>query len=148
MNRSENEQYLKILSIFHYVVGGIAALFACFPIIHFVVGLTMLLSSFIPALLPSPEGSSVFPVLPFSLVGLFFTLFAGGAILLGWAFAVCLIIAGRSLAMRKRYMFCLVMAGIACMFTPFGTVLGVFTIIVLMQPAVKEMFEANELSGT
>jgi hypothetical protein len=32
---SEDEQYLRLLSIFHYVVGGIAALFACFPIFHF-----------------------------------------------------------------------------------------------------------------
>ena len=32
------------------------------------------------------------------------------------------------------------MAGIECMFTPFGTVLGVFTIIVLMRPEVKTMF--------
>jgi len=29
--REQYEQYLKILSIFHYVVGGISALFACFP---------------------------------------------------------------------------------------------------------------------
>jgi hypothetical protein len=27
---------------------------------------------------------------------------------------------------------------------PFGTVLGVFTIIVLMRPAVKELFEMNQ----
>jgi len=32
------------------------------------------------------------------------------------------------------------MAGVECMFMPFGTVLGVFTIIVLMRPSVKEIF--------
>lgn len=74
-------------------------------------------------------------------MGLLFTVVAGGIILLGWAFAVCVVLAGCSLAARRRYMFCLVMAGIACAFMPFGTVLGVFTIIVLTQPLVKEMFE-------
>jgi hypothetical protein len=77
MNQSEDEQYLKLLSIFHYVVGGIAGLFACFPIIHFVVGLGMLISSFTQS---SQNG-------PPALIGLFFTLFAGGFIVLGWAFA-------------------------------------------------------------
>jgi hypothetical protein len=31
MNQNQDEQYLKILSIAHYVVGGLAGLFACFP---------------------------------------------------------------------------------------------------------------------
>ena len=42
-------------------------------------------------------------------------------------------------------MYCLVMAGIECLFMPFGTVLGVFTIIVLMRESVKEMFKVNEV---
>jgi hypothetical protein len=133
------EQYLKILSIFHYVVGGIAALFACFPIIHFLVGIGMLTFSFVP----SPEGTGL-PFLPFTFVGLFFTLLAGSLILLGWAFAICVILAGRFLATRKRYMFCLVMGGVECVFMPFGTVLGVFTIITLLQPIVKEWFGVDQ----
>lgn len=32
------------------------------------------------------------------------------------------------------------MAGVACMFTPFGTILGVLTIIVLVRLSVKEFF--------
>jgi len=38
-------------------------------------------------------------------------------------------------------MFCVVMAGIACMFMPFGTVLGVFTLVVLTKPVVRELFD-------
>ena len=37
-------------------------------------------------------------------------------------------------------MYCLVVAAVECIFMPFGTVLGVFTIIVLMRPGVKERF--------
>jgi hypothetical protein len=130
MNQKEEEQYLNLLSIFHYIVGGIAGLFACFPIIHLVVGLGILISSLTQ---PSPDA-------PPALIGLFFTLFAGGFILFGWAFAVCIMLAGRFISQRKNHTFCLVMAGIECMFTPFGTVLGVFTIIMLIRPTVKESF--------
>jgi hypothetical protein len=34
------------------------------------------------------------------------------------------------------------MAAIACMFMPFGTILGVFSIIVLVRPSVKSLFDA------
>jgi hypothetical protein len=41
------------------------------------------------------------------------------------------------------------MAGLACMFMPFGTVLGVFTIIVLVKENVKGMFRgAASKDGT
>lgn len=42
--------------------------------------------------------------------------------------AICILIAGRSIALRKRYSFAFVMARIECLFIPFGTILGVFTI--------------------
>jgi hypothetical protein len=69
---------------------------------------------------------------------------AGCFILAGWSLAICLLIAGSYLTSRKHYTFCLVIAAISCMLMPFGTVLGVFTIIVLMRPSVKEMFEADK----
>ena len=65
-------------------------------------------------------------------------------IIIGWTIAVCIIIAGSNLAKRKHYTFCLVIAAISCMFMPLGTVLGIFTIIVLMRPSVKELFAANK----
>lgn len=133
MNQYEDEQYLKLLSIFHYVVGGIAGLFACFPIIHFAIGLSMLMSSFTRSAQNGPP----------AFFGLLFTLIPGGIILFGWVFAICIILAGRFISQRKNHMFCMVIAGIECTFTPFGTVLGVFTIITLIRPSVKELFQAQ-----
>ena len=57
--------------------------------------------------------------------------------------AICIFIAGRSLALRKRYSFALVIACIECLFVPFGTILGVFTIIVLSRESVKAFFADN-----
>jgi len=126
---NDDEKYLKLLSVFHYVVGGLAACFACIPIIHLSIGIAMLVG----AIDDAPE-----------FVGALLVLIAIFAMLVGWTLAVCIIIAGRCLAKRKRYMFCLVIAAISCVFMPFGTVLGVFTIIVLMRPSVKELFAVNK----
>jgi len=38
----------------------------------------------------------------------------------------------------------MVIAGIECLFMPFGTVLGVFTLVVLVRPSVKELFLRNQ----
>ena len=131
---TQDEDHLKLLSIFHYVVAGLAALFACFPIIHLVVGLVFILA-------PQKFDGKGEP--PPAWFGWLFVIMASIFIALGWIFAGFVLAAGRFLARRKRYMFCLVMAGIECLFMPFGTVLGVFTIIVLMREPVKQLFTAN-----
>jgi hypothetical protein len=137
---NQDEQYVKILGIFHFVVAGISALFACFPIIHFVVGLGMLGLSLGTGV---SKGSFPEAVVP-GLVGLLFTLVAGSVILLGWAFAVCVALAGLFLLKKRHHLFCVVMGGVECMFMPFGTVLGVLTIVMLMKPSVKAMFGISE----
>ncbi len=58
-----------------------------------------------------------------------------------------MLLAGRKLARRRSWTFCLVVASIECLFMPYGTVLGVFTIIVLLRPTVKELFAVNSVSG-
>jgi hypothetical protein len=137
---NQDEQYLKILGIFHFVVAGIAALFACFPILHFLMGLGMLGLS-----LGAGVSEGAFPqaVIP-GFVGLFFTLIAGSMILFGWAFAVCVALAGLFLLKKTHHMFCVVMGGVECIFVPFGTVLGVLTVIMLMKPSVKTLFGVGE----
>lgn len=125
---SQDLDQLRLLSIFHFVVGGIAALFSCIPFIHFFLGLAMT-TGWLQDVDPAGQ-----------VFGIFFMVFAGLFILAGWAFAICVITAGRCLAARRRYMFCLVMAAVECIFMPFGTVLGVLTIVVLNRPSVKRLF--------
>jgi len=54
---------------------------------------------------------------------------------------ICILAAGRSLALRKRYSFALVIAYIECLFVPFGMILGVFTIVALSRESMKASFE-------
>lgn len=133
---NDDVQHLSILSVFHYVCGGIVALCACFPVVHLFIGLTML---FAPETFQDPSGKGMPPgVAP--IFGILFTVIPLLVIALGWAMAICLVVAGRFLKQRRNYMFCLVIAGVSCVFFPFGTLLGVFTIVVLMRPSVKQLF--------
>jgi hypothetical protein len=132
---NQDLQHLKLLSIFYYIVGSLMALIACFPIIHLVVGLVMVFSP--STMAGNREGP------PPQALGWLFVLGAGAIILLGWTGAICLMLAGRFLRRCKHYLFCMVMAGFACLFNPFGTVLGIFTIIVLIRPSVKQLFETG-----
>ena len=129
---AQDKEHLRLLSIFHYVVAAVAALFACIPVLHLLIGIAMV----------TGWGDFEHQDAGAELFGWFFIVFAGLFILCGWAFAVLLAVAGRNLARYRRYTYCLVMAALACMFMPFGTVLGVFTILVLMRDPVRELFEA------
>jgi hypothetical protein len=131
----QDQDHLKLLSIFHYVVGGIAVLFACFPLIHVTLGLMMVFSpeSFDPKSHEPPPAA----------LGWIFVAIGGFLSLLGWAYAILIIFGGRFLAQRKHYTACIVIGALACLFMPFGTILGVFTLIVLMKPQVKLLFEPS-----
>lgn len=123
-------EHLRLLSIFHYVVAGLAAFFSCFALLYSIFGILMISGAM--------SGNGKAPPPPF--LGWMFIVFSAVALLLGWGFAACLVLAGRYLQAHRRYTFCLVIAGLECMFSPFGTVLGVFTLIVLLRPSVQELF--------
>ena len=60
-----------------------------------------------------------------------------------WFFAsgVMNVASGLFLRARKYRTFSLVVAGINCLHVPIGTVLGVFTIIVLIRDSVRRLYE-------
>ncbi|HMJ05274.1 MAG TPA: hypothetical protein VK474_03370 [Chthoniobacterales bacterium] len=130
---SEDEQHLRLLSIFHYVVGGLTGLFACFPLIHLALGLALILA-------PHSFGGKPGEAPPPQMIGWLFTCIGGVLFLAGQAVAVCTVLCGRFIARRRRYWFVFVMACIECAVFPFGTVLGVFTIVTLSRPTVKSVF--------
>ena len=130
---NQDQEHLRLLSIFHYVMGGVMGFFACFGLIYVVMGMFFALAP-AQAFGPGPGQQ------PPAIMGVLFTVMGGMIVLLGWSVAALVIVAGRSLAGRKRYVLCLVAAAIQCLWVPFGTVLGVFTIVVLMRPSVQALF--------
>ena len=130
LNPSQDQQHLDLLGIFHYVVAGISALFSLIPVIHLAMGLAMVTGHF-PHTPGEPDPA---------MFGWIFVAIGAALILFGLAFSALLAYAGRCLRQRRRYTFCLVMAAISCAFMPFGTVLGIFTLVVLTRPSAKSLF--------
>ena len=125
-----NAENLKILSICHYVHAGLIALFACFPIIHLVVGGMMVSGNFAGGASASERGM-------IQVMGGFFVVFSSLFILVGWALAVANFLAAGKLGEKESRTFCMIVAGVNCMNMPLGTILGIFTVITLSKQPVN-----------
>ncbi len=129
---TEDEQHLNLLSVFHYVVAGLVAFFSCFALPHVIIGSVMITAEDVEPV------ERLFGVL-FGGMGLFF-------LLGGWVLAGFLLAAAGKLRRREGHLFCMVVAGVSCAFVPFGTLLGVFTLIVLMRDSVRRLFDSKNSS--
>jgi hypothetical protein len=127
--REEDIRHLHWLGISYFVVAGLMALCGTLPIVHLVLGISMLSGGMKGSGPPPPPA-----------LGAMFVGFASAMMLLMWGLAVCMLITGLNLRRRRGYVFCLVTAGLACLNQPFGVVLGVFTFIILLRPSVKTLF--------
>jgi hypothetical protein len=137
---NQDKEHLRLLAIFHYVVAGLAALFSFFPLLYTTVGAIFIFAARHGTPKPGEEP-------PPEFIGWIFAVIGSLLFLLGIAIAICILVAGRSLAKRTRYWFALVVACIECLFIPFGTILGVFTIIVLSRESVKALFSTAQATG-
>ena len=126
---------LRLIAIFHYVVAGLAALFSLFPLIYTTIGAIFI---FVARHGTSKSGEE----LPPEFLGWIFVGLGSFLFLLGIVMAIFVLIAGRCLSRRTGYSFALVMACIECLFVPFGTILGVFTIIALTRESMRSLFSA------
>ncbi len=150
---------LRLLSIAFYVSGGLGAFFASFLMIYVIMFGAF---SFLPAKawnppshhggtadLPSAAGQTALssPDLKSDNLDnspvIIFRVFAGVMfffVLCGWLLAAATIYAGRCLATRRNRVFIYIMSGINMIWIPYGTLLGIATIIVLNTNVAKEEF--------
>lgn len=131
MNRVDEN--LRLLSIFHYVVAGIVGIFSCLPIIHIVLGMLMLIK---PDMMCGEDCTEAPP----AFVGWLFIGIGAMVMLGGFTLAIMTALAGRFLARHRHYTFCMAVAAALCLFMPFGTLLGVFTLITITKSDVKALF--------
>ncbi|MBN2018957.1 MAG: hypothetical protein JW749_01890 [Sedimentisphaerales bacterium] len=132
---TQDEQYLNLLSTFHFVYAGIKALFSCVFLIHVAIGIAMLCGAM--------DGNDAPP----RFLGLLFVFIGSAFIIFAWIMAALIVAAGANLKRRTRRTFCIVIAAIECISMPLGTVLGVFTLIVLLKDSVRVLFEAQKATG-
>ena len=133
--RRADADHLRLLSIFHYIGAGIAVLGLGFLAMHYFFFHAFLDN---PDLWKNQKGAVPPPKELFALLGWFYVVFGA------WLAASCLInvLSGVFLGRRKYRAFSLIVAVIDCIHIPLGTVLGVFTIVVLLRPSVREVYEA------
>jgi hypothetical protein len=143
----QDRQYLTLLLVFHFVLAGLAFFIGLCPLLGLGMGIWMVSGAFptgpapgtYPGSPPGPPPGPPMQMMGWLIIGeyaLMLTVLYGAAIL------ACVV--GYFLKRRKRWLFCIVGSGIQCLFIPFGTILGVFTIIVLARESVKYVFQHGE----
>ncbi len=136
-------EHLRILSVCWYVLAGIQGLMACFVLLYVLFGVGMMLFGAAAGTAAGnaardPSGAVV--GLPFMGMGAMLGCFGLFLFLMAGTLAFLNFKTGQSLARRRNLTLIYVMAAVACMAVPMGTLLGVFTFIVLSRPGVRATF--------
>jgi len=137
---TEVDDHIRLLSIFHFVVAGLALIGILFLLVHYLM-LNTLFSN--PALWRPSRNVSP-PPKEFFAIFVWFYFFMGGALVTA---SVLNLLSGIFLIQRRHRVFSLVVAGLNCLQIPFGTVLGVFTIVVLSRSSVRAVYERDNREG-
>jgi len=134
----EDVRYLDLLAIFHVIVASIAGLFSCLPLFNLFIGIPMLKD--VPYALLHHEFFSQQILAPLT-----FILLPTGIAVIGWMFAIAVALNGYYLKKRAWLKYCMIMSGIEIIFTPFGTILGAFSLVLLTKPNIRTLFDQFEV---
>jgi hypothetical protein len=130
---TRDAEHLRLLSIFHFVSAGLAIAGLCFLAGHYAIMQAVFND---PNLFKDAKGGP--PPKEFFEVFKIFYVVGGAWFLIS---AVVNLMSGIYLRLRKNRMFSMVVAGFNCLHMPLGTVLGVFTFVVLGRGSVIELYE-------
>lgn len=132
-NASYNE-HLRLIKIFHYVFGGLACLGGLLPLLYIILG------QFIMHSADNNLNSSMHDKQAAHIVGVALTIIPIIVTIFIEAMAIMILLSGNWISARKNYWFSFILACLMCLSIPFGTALGVFTIITLNRPEVKAQY--------
>jgi hypothetical protein len=129
-------EHIRLVAILHFVFGGLAMLGILFLLIHYFILHTVFAN---PDLWKSQPNSTPPPKE-------FFEVFVWMYVFVGLLLAsACLLnlLSGFFLLKRRHRVFSLVIAGLNCLQIPFGTALGILTILVLLRDSVRELYDGS-----
>jgi len=124
--------HLRLLSIFYLLSGAVSLLFALLPLVYIGLGVFFLNGTF-PS---SPSAKAPQP----EWFGWLFVAFGAAAFVSFASVATVKFFVAHFLRKRRHRVFCLVVAALTCLGIPYGTVLGVCTILVLERKSVVAEF--------
>jgi len=126
--RKIDDSHLRLLSIFHFIGAGLAILGIGFLLAHFMF-MRMVLS--MPQKNATPPPPEVLAMLKWM-----YLVFGVWFIVSG----ILNLLSGFFIRERKHWIFSMIVAGVNCLHMPLGTVLGVFTLIILSRHSVREVY--------
>jgi hypothetical protein len=134
--RKTDVEHLQLLAIFHFILAGLAVVGLGFMFLHYVV-----LHSFLgnPEMWKDQKGGGPPPQEFFAIFKWFYAFF--GTLI--FASGIANLLSGLFIRRRKNRIFSLIVAGLNCVQFPFGTILGIFTFVVLLRDSVREIYEAS-----
>jgi heme/copper-type cytochrome/quinol oxidase subunit 3 len=124
----QKKTHLDVLAVFHYVYGGLTALFGLVILAFLAVGMGA----------ASGWGNDWEPEAGCSILAVIFVVF----VLLGGT-AVLNFLAARNLQRRRGYILVLVTAALNCTSVPFGTLLGIFTLAIVANVETRRLFDEH-----
>ena len=134
-----DQEHLRLLAIFHFVGAALSALGIGFLFLHY---------TFMSKIFANPEmweqGSATPP--PEEFIALFeqvMVWFYVGFGIISLAQFFLSLASGFFLLKRRHRVFCMVAGAIDCLNMPLGTILGIFTLIVLNRSSVHRLFESQ-----
>lgn len=131
-----NEEHLKLLALGYMISAAISAFFSLFALMYSAMG--AFIATAISKTAASTDAANQPPpaFIGWLLGGIGFFLF-----LLMIGIAALKLRTAFCIRQRKSRTFCMVIAVICCLGIPYGTLLGVLTIVVLERDSVKVLFE-------
>lgn len=130
-----DQEHLKLLKMGFYLLAGTAGFSTLFALLFMALGTIVGFSA--PASTRGGPGNDP-PVMGAVLAGLGLAF-----LLLGAAWTWLTYYAARSIEVRRRWIFCMILAALWCLSIPFGTAIGISAILVLNRPSVKVLFEEH-----
>lgn len=129
-----DKEHLRLLMMFHYVLAAMDVVAGCSPIVHVAMGIAMVSGAFDAGPNPPPP-----------MMGWLFTVVGSTLMIVFWSLAILHLLAAWWLSKRAHYHLVFAIACVECLKFPQGTLLGVFTILVLLRPSVKALFRGERL---
>lgn len=133
-------EHLRLLRIAFFIEAGMKVFMSLIGVLYAVIGVIMAYS--IPNV-PARPGQQPPP----EFFRWFVAAFGTGFFVVGATLAVLSFLVARRLGQRRSRVFCMIVAGLGCIFIPYGTLLGIFTFLVLARPSIVQLF-AHASSGS
>jgi hypothetical protein len=139
MPSAEDESHLNTLAICHYVYAGLVSVGGLIGLVYVAIGI------FLASNMPTTGHGASGP--PPAAIGGIVAALGAFVVLFAWACAALVVYSGISLRKRQRRTLSFVVACLCCINIPFGTALGIFTLVVLSRASVKALYERSSQYG-